>query len=60
MSEAETVLCMRLAARLSRDRRIGVQTSEAAQDYVRATCPCPLCIAWRERRKRSKCVTNKP
>ena len=45
--------CPTLDARLERDRARGVETSAAARAFVRRTCRCADCIAWRTRARQA-------
>lgn len=43
--------CRNLRRRIANDRRLGAPTSPEAMQFVRKTCPCRECQAWRSKRK---------
>ena len=42
-----SVVCRTLKQRIQFDKKHGKTTSEAAKDFVRRTCKCEACVAWR-------------
>ena len=42
--------CSAILARVKNDKRHGKTTSNAQKDFIRRTCGCDVCAAWRRSR----------
>ena len=56
--EVKATLCTAISARVRRDKRYGKTTSEAQKDFIRRTCSCDECVAWRRVSLTSKLCGN--
>ena len=46
--------CPKVHAKVTQDRKHGKTTSEAMKDFIRRTCECASCAAWRREQSKLK------